>query len=110
MAENDRLSKLELRLERIEKLMERAVTERKPEALSAEEIAAYRKVRDVVAIDYGEFCGINDCFRCIVVRCWQPPVLCDRFCVRPCDIECTCGPCNPGGAIGGMRRFGSLGG
>ena len=112
MADDDRMSKLELRLERIEKLMERAVTARQAEPLSAEEIAAYRKVRDVIATDYGEFCGINDCFRCIIVRCVRIcQVLCDRICIRPCDIECTCGPCGfSGAARGGVRRFGVLGG
>jgi hypothetical protein len=109
------LEALDLRLTRIESAIEKLGAAREPVAaaqLSAEEIAAYRKVRDVIAADYGEFCGINDCFRCIVVRCVTSCITnCVTVCVRPCDIECTCGPCNLGGGFtGGLSRFGRLGG
>ncbi|MEO7588810.1 MAG: hypothetical protein ABIS84_12375 [Arachnia sp.] len=83
--------------------LKREVTELKPE-----ELQAYAKVRDVIAADYGDFCGINDCFRC-VQRCVQ---LCVARCIQVCIHECTCGPCNVcqtgfGGGQGG--RFGGLG-
>ena len=76
-------------------------------SLTPEELQAYAKVRDVLAGDWGEFCGINDCFKCIIAHCWQP---CLR-CWQPC-FECICGPCNPGLLTGGgvVGRFGNLGG
>lgn len=107
---DDTIKRLEMKIAQLESAMEKMAATRAPapaQQLSAEEIAAYRKVRDVIAADYGDFCGINDCFRCIVVRCVQVcRVLCD---FRPCDIECTCGPCNIGSLAGGLRRFGNLG-
>lgn len=102
---------LSLRIERIEKLLEGIAVERAPAAqeLTKEELAAFKKVRDVVAADWGHFCGINDCFRCIVVRCQALcQVVCDVIC-NPCDVECSCGPCNIGGLRGRVSRFGGLG-
>ena len=71
-------------------------------------LADSRQVKDRVDADFGEFCGINDCFR---------PRLCStvcsvcRSCWVPCIVECTCGPCNQGPIIGGgLQRFGGLGG
>ena len=76
--------------------------------ITDDELQAFVKVRDVIAFtDWGEFCGINDCFKCIVV---QPCIsLCTQRCFTPCIFECSCGPCNMGGAPGGVSRFGNLG-
>ncbi len=106
MAENE-LEKLELRIGKIERLLEETLTKRASANITAEEMAAYQKVKDVVAADWGEFCGINDCFRCVIIRCLQcysGPSLC-----RACDVECSCGPCNIGQFGGSMRRFQNLG-
>lgn len=106
----DDMKELALRIERIEKMIEGLAAERAPVAadLTADEISAYRKVRDVVAVDYGHFCGINDCFRCVIVRCTVSCQICEVVC-RPCDVECSCGPCSPGGLRGRINRFGDLG-
>ena len=77
--------------------------------LTPEEVAAFQKVRDVVAADWGEFCGINDCFRCRVCSTCSVCRVC-RVC-RVCDIECSCGPCqqiDPGiiRGVGGFNQFG----
>lgn len=98
---------LELRLTEIEKKLD-MLTQRAPTAgLSKEDIEAYRRVRDVMAADWGEFCGINDCFRCIQlcgVRCLT------TRCIVRCINECVCGPCNIGGGLGGgIGRFEGLG-
>ena len=101
---------LELRLSDIERKLS-AMTQRAPVAnLSKEDIEAYHRVRDVVAADWGDFCGINDCFRCIVVRCITR---CVQRCIVRCINECSCGPCNVcyvGGGGGGLGGFESLGG
>ena len=109
MAQDDDLKKIDLRISKLESMLEKALASRQPTDLSADEIKAYYKVRDVVAADYGEFCGINDCFRCNIircVRCYTPPRLCTF-----CDVECSCGPCSsPGGRFGGnIRRFSDMG-
>ena len=108
---SDDLKELSLRIEKIEKLLEGIAVERAPTAteLTEEEIAAFQKVRDVVASDWGKFCGINDCFRCVVVRCQTVcQIACDVLC-NPCDVECSCGPCNIGGLRGRLGRFSNLG-
>ncbi len=106
----DEMKELSLRIEKIEKMLEGIAAERAPAAdLTKEEIQAFRKVRDVVAADLDLFCGINDCFRCIIMRCQRIcDVVCDVIC-RPCDVECSCGPCNVGGLRGRVSRFGGLG-
>jgi hypothetical protein len=108
----DDLKELSLRIEKMEKMLESLAGERAQVTaadLSADEVKAFQKVRDVIAADFGRFCGINDCFRCIIVRCATVcQVVCDVVCT-PCDIECSCGPCNPGGLRGRVGRFGSLG-
>ena len=103
---DDTLKNLEMRITKIETLLEKALERQTPSNLTADELATYRKVRDVIAADYGDFCGINDCFRCNIFRCGGGPSLC-----RPvvCDIECSCGPCNIGPIGGGLRRFSGLG-
>jgi hypothetical protein len=110
MAQSDDLKKLEMRIDKLESMLSSSARAREAADLTADEIKAYQKVRDVVAADYGEFCGINDCFRCIVfrcLRCYEPvpiPI------PRPCDVECSCGPCNVGRFGGGAGRFSGLGG
>jgi len=104
---DDRIERLELEIEDLRKQLS---VRREVADISADELKAYMKVRDLVAVDYGEFCGINDCFRCIAIcRACQVCVVC-RIC-RVCDVECSCGPCNIGGlSQGGVSRFGGLGG
>lgn len=99
------IKSLSTRLEAIEKLLSE-VTKQSAQVtnLTAEEINAYRKVRDIVAFDPDTVCGINECFKpsiCKIVHC----VTICRVC-RICDFECICGPCNIGGRGG---RFGGLG-
>lgn len=76
--------------------------------ITADEMKAFVKVRDVVAADWGEMCGINDCFRCIRI-CYQG---CISRCIYRCINECVCGPCNQGGGgfSGGGGQFGGFGG
>ena len=108
---SDDIKELSLRIQKIEKLVEHLATERAPAtaSLTQDEIAAYQKVRDIIAADYGRYCGINDCFRCVIVRCITSCItLCDTVCT-PCDVECSCGPCNIGGIRGKTGRFGNLG-
>ena len=79
--------------------------------ISPEELEAFKKVRDLLAGDWGEFCGINDCFKC-VVSCVQCSLCVTRcvLCTPPCVVECTCGPCiMQGPGPGGPGRFGGLG-
>ena len=103
------MKELELRLEKIESLLTATASSKtKLENLSEDELKAYKKVRDVIAADWGEFCGINDCFRCIIVRCIVQCISCDIVCT-PCDFECSCGPCGYGGMQGRVGRFRNLG-
>lgn len=98
------------KLEQIENRLNVVERRRAPEAISQEEVAAYLKVRDVIAWDPDTTCGINETSPGIIRRCWwvPPPRLCICAC-RPCDAECSCGPCAMGGG-GAIGRFGSLGG
>lgn len=76
--------------------------------ITAEELQAFVKVRDILATDWGDNCGINECMRCIVNRC---VTACVTRCITVCLAECTCGPCNLGQFGGGsLGRFGGLGG
>lgn len=108
MADPEDIKKLELRISRLESVLEKVVPTRQAVDISAEEMKTYQKVRDVVAADWGDFCGINDCFRCIV-RCFR---CFSCYVCRRCDVECICGPCNPGlgaGLVGGLSRFSGFG-
>jgi hypothetical protein len=101
---------LELRIAQLEKKLAEVATQRQqPTNLTKEEIAAYQKVRDVIAADWGEFCGINDCFRCIVTRC---NCIVNPRCIVRCINECVCGPCSLGPrlGLGGLSQFEMLGG
>lgn len=101
--------------EQISRLNQALSATAKPKAvdISADDVASFHKVRDALAGgDWGEFCGINDCFRprpCLV----QPCVVACRPCIVQCINECTCGPCracaiDPAtlGNIGRFQQFG----
>lgn len=101
----DEVEALQQRVAELEKLLQ---ARREPADITADEIRAYRKVSDILAADWDEFCGINDCYRpvirCVVVRCIQR-------CVVRCINECTCGPCGGGPwGGGGISRFEQFGG
>lgn len=106
MADDEALSALEGRIAALENALA-GKTQQKVADLSDDEIAAFKKVSDVLAADYGEFCGINDCFRCRICTVCRACVVC-RVC-RVCVVECSCGPCmigGPGGGVGGFNQFG----
>jgi hypothetical protein len=103
----DRIKKLEGRIEELENQL-RGRAQREPVDLSADEVQAYMKVRDVIAADWGDFCGINDCFRCSICRACTICRVC-QIC-RLCDVECICGPCLRGGTVGGVSDFRQFGG
>lgn len=109
---------LEVRLARIEEKLNILTGSIKPEILekkaSKEDIDVYLRVLKAgLAADWGEFCGINDCYKCI--RVCDAPVLCNapvlcKIC-SPC-YECTCYPCVPysiGSLQKGVKEFESLG-
>ena len=107
---DDNLQKLEARIQQLEKMLTSMHAHSKATDLSADDINAYIKVRDVVAPDWGDFCGINDCFRCVIYRCHSP--LCIVRCIVRCINECVCGPCLQGGGYNprdmGLSRFGNF--
>jgi hypothetical protein len=105
MATGDDVKELNLRLTKLEQAIGGLAEQRSVTNLTADEIKAYQKVRDVMAANWGDFCGINDCFRCVVVRCLR----CYTPLCRRCDIECSCGPCAIGTLGGGLQRFSDLG-
>jgi hypothetical protein len=105
---NEQVKQLELRIVELEKKLELATKRTSTAKLSAEELKAYTKVRDILAADYGDFCGINDCFRCVVVRCGGY-TSCVTRCIQRCIQECTCGPCNIGYLQQGLNSFSNLG-
>src|SRR5947207_2394904 len=77
-----------------------------------EELQAYRKVRDALALDPDTGCGINECSRCLILRCRVCDIIRICSCIHVCDIECICGPCNcgiSGFSRSGSSRFGGLG-
>lgn len=103
----DDMKDISERLARLEKLVETtAVPRAQASDITPEDLVAFRKVRDVLAWDPDNTCGINECFKCVAIcrTCQVCTVVC-RVC-RVCDFECTCGPCNIGGLAG---RFGGLG-
>ncbi|MBK8459717.1 MAG: hypothetical protein WAS07_02935 [Micropruina sp.] len=115
MASQEEFDALKGRIEELElKLQGAAAAASAPaaSALTAEELQAFVKVRDVIAADWGENCGINECFKPRL--CWRCTVCTTCSVCRACAVcvnECTCGPCNNGPMIpGGFERFGGLGG
>lgn len=104
MADSEDVKQLSMRIAKLEQAIAGVAARAQPTDLTADELKAYRKVRDVIAADWGDFCGINDCFRGVISRCITR---CVAFCAR-CIYECTCGPCNLGG-LASAGRFASLG-
>jgi len=105
---NDVLKDVVLRLESLEQKVGTVARKAKVSELTAAEVAAYHKVQNAFWED--GTCGVNETSPC-VVRC--------NFVTggkvipipKPCDFECTCGPCNVWGPmLGGGFRFRSLGG
>lgn len=115
MATQDEFDALKGRIEELENKLQAASAPgptAASAALTAEELKAFVKVRDVIAADWGENCGINECFKPRL--CWRcfPCTTCSvcRACAV-CINECTCGPCANGPIVqGGFERFGGLGG
>jgi hypothetical protein len=112
----DEVKKLEMRIVELEDQLKQLRARPEPVDISADELRAYQKVREVLATDWGDFCGINDCMRCMARLCgscikWPSETIsrCIRLC--GCIFECFCGPCNMGGFEGGGgARFSGLGG
>ncbi len=102
------LKQLDARLAAIESKLAGVASRPQAASLTEEEVRAYQKVRDVIAADFGGFCGINDCFRCIPFHCGGgggPVFHCIKFCIN----ECICGPGGGFGPIGGPGGFGGFG-
>jgi hypothetical protein len=100
----DDVEALRRRVAELEKLLE---ARREPVDVTADEIRAFHKVSDLLAMDWGDFCGINDCYRPPVIRCANR---CVQGCVVRCIYECSCGPCNQGPwGTGGISRFEQFG-
>lgn len=113
MAEDERVEELELQVKELSQKLDALTSggRRRVADLTEEELATYQKVQDIVAADWGEFCGINDCFRCIqICRVCKVCQVCQVCAV--CINECSCGPCSAGPMAGGggLGRFGGLGG
>jgi hypothetical protein len=109
MADRDELKELAVRLENVESKLETVSRRSKVEDLSAKDIAAYHKVQ--LAFWEDGTCGINETSPCIL-RCnviHQGKVI---PIPKPCDYECTCGPCNIYGPMISLAayRFRGLGG
>ena len=108
MAGESDIKQLELRIKELEDQLKQLRATHEAVNISAEEVKAYRKVRDVLALDPDTECGINECSRCIINRCINRCIV--NRCIVRCIFECTCGPCNLGDfTIGGGGRFGNLG-
>ncbi len=99
MADRDELRDLDVRLKNLESKLETVSRRNSVEQLTAKDIAAYHKVQ--VAFWEDGSCGINETSPCIL-RCnviHQGKVI---PIPKPCDYECTCGPCN---IFGPMVQF-----
>ena len=112
---DDAVRKLEMRIVELEDQLTQLRARPEPKDVSADEVSAYIKVREMLAFDWGENCGINECMRCIA-RCdscirWPSETISRCVTLCACIFECSCGPCNRGGfGIGGRERFTGLGG
>jgi len=109
MATSNELKELTVRLKNLEEKLETVSRRGSVEALSETDIAAFHKVQAAFWED--GTCGINETSPCIL--------RCNVFhggkvikVPQPCDIECTCGPCNIFGPMVnvGALRFRGLGG
>jgi hypothetical protein len=102
------LKEVVLRLERLEEKVGTVARKGRATELTEEDIKAYHKVQNAFWED--GTCGINETSPCIL-RC--NVVTGGRVIPipKPCDFECTCGPCNIWGPVlGGGFRFRGLGG
>ena len=107
MSSQEDFDALKGRIEELENKLAAAASGASSKSLTPEELQAFVKVRDALAADWGENCGINECFRPRL--CWRPCTACTAC--RACIFECTCGPCMNGPlSQGGLERFGGLGG
>ena len=109
MAMSDDLKELSVRLKNLESKLETVSRRAAVSELSAKDIEAYHKVQ--LAFWEDGTCGINETSPCIL-RCnviHQGKVI---SIPKPCDVECTCGPCNIYGSMVGLaaQRFRGLGG
>lgn len=110
MPSQEEFDELKGRIVELENQLREREVKRDISSITAEEMQAFVKVRDVIAGDWGEFCGINDCFRCVIQNCGVCIVRCLP---PPCIFECNCGPCGVcqvGRSAGGAGRFAGLGG
>ena len=108
MPQETDVSKLQAKVVELENQLKALRVAREPSDISAAELKAYAKVRDALSWDPEGTCGINECARCIVLRCITR---CITRCIIRCDVECVCGPCNIGTiGGGGLARFSELGG
>lgn len=104
----DDLKDVVVRLRNLEEKVSTIARRHKVSELSAEEISAYHKVQNAFWED--GTCGINETspciFRCNVITGGKVIPI-----PKPCDFECTCGPCNVWGHVApGAYRFRGLGG
>jgi hypothetical protein len=107
---SDEQNRLELRITELENQIKELLEARKSAEITPEEMETFRKVSKLIGIDPDNNCGINECDPCIILRCVNLCIRCIT-CVTclPCDVECTCGPCNLQLRRGGATRFRNLG-
>lgn len=111
---DEQTKKLEARIVELEQKLSAVPRRAEPAQISAEEVQAFHKVRDMIAADWGGFCGINDCYRPFCLPCYRcigGGGAC--LCIRNCIHECVCGPCaSIAGGLGGQGGggFGGFGG
>ena len=102
------LKEVLVRLKNLEETVSTIARKNRVAELSAADVAAYHKVQNAFWED--GTCGINETSPCIY-RC---NVITGGKVVpipKPCDVECTCGPCNIWNPIlAGAFRFRGLGG
>lgn len=115
MEQNVDVKKLEMRIVELEDELKTLRAARQPVDISADEVRAYLKVKDVLRVDWGDFCGINDCARCNIARCGTVGPITRCLCAVECfGCGCVvgCGPCaciSAGSLRGSLGRFSSLG-
>jgi hypothetical protein len=109
-SENQEKKSLDIRIAEIERKLDeltKTMSSGGELRASKEDIETFNKVlKASLATDWGEFCGINDCMKCIIVVCRGGG---GGFCsqCRACIFECSCGPCNcdiTGGRGGRLSR------
>lgn len=107
MADSKELKEIIARLDNLEDKISTVGRRPKVAELAATDVAAYHKVQNAFWED--GTCGINETSPC-VLRC---NIVTGGRVVpipKPCDIECTCGPCNIWThVLGGGFRFRGLG-